>query len=362
MKSSTFTISLLSAVVIAGTAGCGAVNYCDISTLYPGMTAEQKANCDQCGSHLPCSDDGTGGEIPTDVTELGSYVIAYVGDVTSQLGSEAQAFTVHPASECEARVGPVPCARTWFDPHSNSLECTTCNLPETNLVRAPEPADAWAICGPGQVGDLWHAAKYSDANLQVSGWAGDLDCYQWPIEGQRFVCPDGQMALADGSGTMYPNTFTWTCRCPSGSDTACQPGAVCEAGYVLDGVIPKPTLCTWDDGQGTANGIAPEGPIVYGLTRWEDGITEVRDNVTIKAQMYMGLIQGLLNDDQRIDYSTGTLTHCGPDALCSHLGLREGDTIDFDIDVESLEDGDAISVIVTRADGSTRVLTVAIAD
>jgi hypothetical protein len=337
------------------------------SALYNGLTPEQQQSCDECSNYLGCDADETGGEADADdvglVTVFGPgdhkwRVIGFVGDVTADLGAEAGAFDVQAAADCEAITGPVPCGRHWATPDSGSLMCVSCDLLETDLVRAPEPPDGWGICAPGDVGSFWHAATWSDETLPVDGWAAALGCY--PSSGEKFVCPEGQIAMVDGSDTLYPNTFNWTCRCGEGSDASCQPGAVCEAGWQMDGGFPRPTLCTWDDGSGTANGFAPEGPEVYGLEQWSDGIRIDGQRVTMTTDMLIALPTGAINDDQRFGFA-GEFTHCGPDSLCAHLGLSVGDMVMADQDtIDALAGGRAVDVPVQSPTGEERVFSVSI--
>lgn len=220
---------------------------------------------------------------------------------------------------------------------------------------------AWTPTHQAPSNDGWHICWVEDfqqymlaMNLHVDGyvhdWVPQLDCGHYTDAG---ACPLGFIEnTPDGV----------TCRC-NGSDDACQPGTVCEAGWVLGGLegnsmIPIPTECTWDGAPITV------GPPVYGLAQWGDGIEVDGDDIVLQPSMLRTLLPAagepvaLLNDDQRVD-ARGVITHCGAGSLCEHVGLQVGERLVVpSFDLGALFAGEPLYIEVVRQRGRSRWLAI----
>jgi hypothetical protein len=347
-------------------AGCG-TNPCDISLLYENMTPEQRGNCNKCGDAYECPDEGETGDDGGDfVSCTPADAICLDGDVISQLGSDAYLYDARPKTECNGIVGPVPCNRSWFDPEINDLECVSCDIPgiADNVSLPPATPDTWPICWNGVF--KWDPAYWAGEEFFIApGWPAQLGCESEmigipQIPDPMFTCPDGMIGIHRESSPGVMDNL-WTCRCPDGSDDSCQPDAVCEAGWVFDGLYPSPTLCVWSD-----VGVPDVGPVVYGLAQWSDGIVVDGDNIVLSPSMLLSLWPqdgqpfALFNDDQRAD-ERGMITHCGAGSLCEHVGLHAGERIVFDgFDVDALLAGMATQLEVERPRNRSRWLTISV--
>jgi hypothetical protein len=215
----------------------------------------------------------------------------------------------------------------------------------------------WAPQGQSVSNDGWHLCWHDDMQRYVPAfvldvdepapdWVGSLGCGAAVDAG---TCPLG---FVEHIGD------TATCRCVSDAD--CQPGTVCEGNYSLVNGQIRPTECTWDG--------APDivGPEVYGLAKWEDGISISGDRVTVSAGMLLALTprdgQGvaLLNDDQSVD-ALGTISHCGRGSLCEYLGLRVGETpLVYQETLDKIAVGKPAAIEVVGVTGRSRWLTVSV--
>jgi hypothetical protein len=357
-------------LLVAAAAGCG-TNPCDVELLLVNMTPEQQANCAECSNANDCPDEtGETGEDPSDVvTCTAQDILCLDGDARAQLGANAYLYDVKSKAECNGIVGPVPCDRSWFDPEANTRECVSCDLPGLDVDLPNAGPDTWPICWNGVF--KWDPAFWvSDSFFIAPDWPAQLLCESdmlgipQVMPEPMFTCPNGMMGIAREQSPGVMDNI-WTCRCPDGDDAACQPNAVCEAGWVFDGLHPTPTLCVWGDGA-DANGAAPDGAAVYGLERWSDGIVCDGDVITIDPTLLVDLWphEGqpfpLFNDDQRID-ERGTITHCGAESLCEHLGLAVGERIVLDgLDVETLVNGGVVLLEVERPRVGSRWLTITV--
>lgn len=266
-------------------------------------------------------------------------------------------------SECGSLAGPFPCNRSWTDPWYGQDECYLCEamLSEVpGLQHPPYTGTTWPMCEIISALDTYHryipATRTLDDLLDspVPNWQAHISCGSNHLMVPAGTCEPVMLSpspkYAPDSAEM--GVAEWTCRCDSDAD--CQTGAVCEAGFVVaDGeLVPRPTLCTWDDGSGTPNGAAPDGPTVYGLESWGDGVTIDGYRVTFTADMARALRQGLLNDDLRLG-SDGELARVGPTSLAAHLGIVEGDRVEVSqrtLDAFLL--GETVDVPVTHIDGT----------
>jgi hypothetical protein len=134
---------------------------------------------------------------------------------------------------------------------------------------------------------------------------------------------------------------------------------VCELGWVFEGGLPRPTLCTWGEA-------VPAGPLVYGLTAWGEGLEVEGDRVELSPGMLLAMLPrdgqpfALLNDDQRLD-ERGTVTRCGVGSLCSNVGLRVGDRLVFEgSELDELLDTGSTRLEVVPPRGRSRWLSVSL--
>lgn len=359
--------------------GCG-TNPCDIGLLYENMTPEQQAACDQCGNANECPDEGeTGDESPGLLVTVAADDRRYAFDgvlsqqvkdvmatpgglVDIERGLDACFIDDSPAYRCNLGWDGQEAIWSMFGTENTCLACRG----EGGINYIPfDVSGAWPAC----MADVSHGAALTGAWVHE----GDPTCIP-NAPSPTTHCPAGHVQIwePDDPWTHYPGN-NWTCRCPEHTDAQCQAGAVCEAAWMgNDGLWgqAQPTLCTWDDGEGDANGAAPEGPVVYSLTRWEDGFAIDGDDITITHAMLVRLWPqedqpfALLNDDQRID-GDGTITHCGSESLCEHLGLHVGERIVLDhaeSDVLALLAGESIYIEIQRPRARSRWLTLTLAE
>jgi hypothetical protein len=261
--------------------------------------------------------------------------------------------------ECGLNWGGWP-AHDWMDNN-----CVTCDSAGGIDFIPFDGTGAWPACPSNASPALMGAWVYEG---QPTCTPNAVDPTLWD-----HVCPEGHVQIwePDDPWTHFPSN-NWTCRCPSGNDSECQPGAHCEAGwrpnpmFMMPGHL-SPTICTWDDGEGDENGAAPEGPIVYELVRWEEGIdVTTRRDGSIGVRVTPSFLLVLMgaapwNDDQRFDIATGELTYCGEDALCDWLGLAAGDRLRFPT-TSGLEllTGRELQLVVAHANRSTTTFVVSI--
>jgi hypothetical protein len=262
------------------------------------------------------------------------------------------------------------CGLNWngspaFDWMDN--RCVACDL--EGGVDQISGEDKWPMCQSASSPALMGAWR-NEGEDPFSKFDDDVTCNPNDVAPADWHCAEGhvQIWMADDPWSHFPGN-NWTCKCPSGNDSECQPGAVCEAGWRDGGgllSIPKPTICTWDLGEGDANGVAPEGPVVYGLDAWEEGIelTTRHANeigVRITPSFLLGLVPAAWNDDQRFDTTTGELTYCGDDALCDWLRLTDGDRLRFPKSTGlELLTGREMTLEVEHVDGATTKFAVSI--
>jgi hypothetical protein len=309
------------------------------------------ADCQECGQS-PCPPGETGGDEPTDWVTCPANDKRYCYNGTN-INSANTALAVPgglveiPASECTSsqldELGTLDywCAIGWDGkPVADWIEtdCIACEK-QGGINHVPidppggEPACRKSDSEPASGVGPWGVVFDNEPAIPMCSpsMAPPFDHYDWS-------CPKGlaQVWEADDPWTHAPSN-NWTCRCESDAD--CQPGAVCNAWWVkdIDSIFGHGhfTMCVWPDG-GDANGAAPEGPSVYGLSAWEDGITVTSTrqphvlSVRITPSFLLALSPGLWNDDQRVDEATGEITHCGDESLCDHMGLAAGDVMDAD--------------------------------
>jgi hypothetical protein len=354
------------------------------------------ADCQACGmSPCPNETGETGDEVEVTSLTCDSYAInedgtgpqfCFVGNYDIPITNPNFDPYIHKnKADCPQLSNEFPCDRTWHAitsnhaggqppppdqlPENGDSAGTMCVLCQTDNGDKPwDPghkvpaADnaGWRLCGPDWLPKP-HPALNDEMPAGSADWIDDLACDEYTDPG--FVCPLGFVALDqpdyEHNGKILFSTFTCTCH---GSDETCQPDAVCEAGWTIDGEDLYPSLCTWDDGSG-GNGIAPEGPKVYGLARWEDGIVRKADSITITGEMLLTLVPefgsvALLNDDQRVD-ALGTITHCGRASLCAYLGLSVGDTpLVEQRHINALTNTGRARIEIITATGRSRWLTV----
>lgn len=345
----TFTLTLTLAVGCDWSPGWG--DPC--STNHPSQADPAvKADCQAC-NQSPCPDETgeSGDDSPplellcaSEEPQQSDTSICYVLPLTATPSHTASDDVDVPASNCPFLSTPVPCERSWSDPWSGSQECSICNLTNFNSeyahvehpVNGPGP---WNLCpnpspsAPNKYVPAQLLSDSADPSQPIPDWLETAECYYGDIDDTwTHSCSPVHMQGSNLGSAFIESGGTWTCSCENDSD--CAPGSVCQAGWVFDGFanIPRPTLCVWDDGSGSANGIAPEGPEVYGLTQWSDGIDVNGDDIVISAGMLLAMAPregkpfALLNDDQRID-ERGTITHCGAGSLCEHVGLQVGERL-----------------------------------
>lgn len=360
----------LTALAAALLFGC-TVNPCE-SALFNGLSLEQQTNCTECNNYQSCDAGETGEDEEPDP----DYVTCPVDDMRYCWRGELLPSTVAtlnvpggvttlPSIGCGALTSPFlgsfACSRDWSGNPAVPLasECVVCEFQdgEFSVPFESPPFDMWPVCDAGN--------PYSPAGM--GAWDDEGNHYPsctpggtTPFAAHDWTCPEGIVQIFDSSDAWtHSPAHNWTCRC-DGNDNDCQPGAVCEAAWMPDALgSGKYTLCTWDDGSGTANGPAPEGPAVYGLAQWGDGIDVSRSStgnvvtIDITSSMLWAAVQGgLFNDDQRFDVGldTITITHCGAASLCGYLGLVDG--VEFDLEtaigfVDALLDGSPATLPVT---------------
>jgi hypothetical protein len=241
----------------------------------------------------------------------------------------------------------------WMD--NNCVACATAG----GVYSYPNSLESWPAC------------QSEGSPMLVGAWELPNDqptCTPNEVDPPDWHCAEGHVQIweADDPWTHFPSN-NWTCECPDGIDSQCQPGAVCEAGWTKGGsmMLSHPTICTWDLGDGDANGVAPEGPVVYGLNAWDEGIvlTTRRGDIGVRItpSFLLSLNPAAWNDDQRFDVTTGELTYCGENALCDWLGLTDGDRLRFPTTsgLELLTGGE-LALTVEHVDGSTTAFAVSI--
>lgn len=388
----------------------------------PLINDQVKQDCEACGQS-PCPDDG--GETSEDLPgsqELTCFVDGrpkattvgqdcFVGhwEAGDFYGVAQQELEYKTADDCLTESDPHPCRRSWLNPRAlpekGPSECIVCNAWDDS----PNPEAAEAVGAPDYdfAEDLDEMLIHNTAMTRVcatpsfNGSRVSRSAFYGPGDSPGLAFADYVTATwwknqSCTAGEPFPSTdLDWlspsnscehpvqilgdgyehdpqdnmTCRCLTGDDWQCPAGTVCEADWQVvegQGVFPHPTLCTWDDGSGTKNGPAPEGPIVYGLDVWEDGIAVEtrRDVVAVRVTpAFLGsLIPAAWNDDQRFNTDTAELTYCGPNALCDWLGLVEGDrlrTSRLDVGLDLLS-GHEVSLTVEHLDGATTTFAVSI--
>ena len=370
MKHITFTITVLLAAT-----GCDPLtpaDACAPGALFDSLTSDQKASCGECGDADGCDGDSGSGE--------GDETLSCIGDAddgTAELcvvggpleGNWISEWSTKKISDCHTPTSPIQCIRSWSDPNGEAdEECVMCEalvFANTPTVSHPTHTGDWPMCmTENGLLSVYHEYRPAydwggnDLTEPTSNWFDFTAC---SLDGDFYagLCEPVLMTTTSVSGVV--DSFIggqWTCRCQDDDD--CQFGAVCEAGWIIEGGIPQPTLCTWDDG--SPNGVAPEGPVVYGLDVWSDGILVDGDRVTMTPRFYRTLVPGALNDDQKFGL-LGDLTYVGPDSLAAHLGLQVGDMLDAgQRDLDALADGDTVEVDVISADGGVRTLSVTLAE
>ncbi len=352
------------------------------------------ADCQACGQS-PCPDEtGETGDEPV-ITELtcDSYAVdpdtglglqyCFVGHWDIPITNPNFAPYIHKTkADCPQLSAEFPCDRTWHAitanhaggeapppeqlPANGDSAGTMCVLCQAEGEAAPKSAapdnNGWRLCPGDNFLPQPHPAADDNLPNGTLGWLDNLTCSEYTDPG--YACPLGFVALDqfdyEHTGLVMFSTFTCACH---GSDDTCQPGAVCEAGWTIDGEDLYPSLCTWDDGSG-GNGFAPQGPVVYGLAQWSDGLTVDGDEIMLSPSMLLALLPhdgqpfALLNDDQRID-TRGTITHCGAGSLCEHLGLHVGERLVMDrFDVDELLGGGATYIEVVRPRTRSRWLAI----
>jgi hypothetical protein len=353
------------------------------------------ADCEACGQS-PCTDETgeTGDEVEVTQLTCETYALdgqgqgeqyCFVGnyDIPILNPDFAQWPYVHKnKSDCAQLSDEFPCNRTWHAISSNhaggqqqpsslpengdsaNTMCVLCqtkadtDLPYDPGDKVPAGDNAgWRLCSPNVQSGNWHPASVDILPAGASGWIDNLRCAEYTDPG--FACPLGFVAVDqpdDHSGRIFYSSFTCSCH---GSDDACQPGAVCEAGWTIDGEDLYPSLCTWDDGSGTMNGAASDGPVVYGLAQWSDGIVVNRSNVTLSPSLVLALVPGVFNDDM-LFAPNGEVLHCGQESLCTAAGLQVGDVITVgSSDIAALLLGRSISIPLQRA-GVVTTMTITI--
>lgn len=364
MKRTTLlTIALLSLMT-----GCGLVlpDPCaDGSPLFAKLTTAQQDACSECGA-VECSSGGTGGD-DNDAPDVYKHweddqFGVWANSVDAADYSSWTAYECVHASYMHPHVDSLLNSVEWEQDQTGDLFsqagqrldlfCDTSPHPDDN--RGHSLSSQWRMCAYGDEGPnryykpARHPRTVADVlDLEWSIWP-PAENHKWTEHGycesggvKSGVCALVAVGGDYATGALDPEAgVLWTCGCEVDDD--CQDGAVCEAGWTWEG----PTLCTWDDGSGTPNGAAPDGPEIYGLTRWAEGISVNGDTITLTPKMTLTLVQmlasgAILNDDIAFDLD-GTLVTCGPTSLCAHVGLSVGDRL-----VATQEDIDAFAAGMT---------------
>jgi hypothetical protein len=334
------------------------------------------ADCQQC-SMSPCPDEGgeTGEDSPGVQLSVAASDHRYAFDGVLSQNVKAVMDTAGGLLEIE---------RGYDGCNANDVRDYSCNLGwdghQAIVAMIGTQNDCLACEGEGGIDYIpfnttsaWPACPSGHGAALMGAWVHDGQPTCTPNAPSPVTsCPKGHIQVWEQADpwTHFPSN-NWTCKCPDGDDDQCQAGAVCEAGWTgggggLFGPQPKPTICTWDLGEGDANGVAPEGPSVYGLSAWEEGIV-VTDRprgevgVRITPSFLLSLVPAAWNDDQRFDVATGELTYCGPDALCDWLGLADGDRLRMPrTDGLELLTGHELALVVEHADSTTTTFAVSI--
>jgi len=344
-------------IIIVALTGCSffqGVDPCSQGSIQQN-DPEIAADCEACG-HYPCETMETGGDPEDD--DLRCRV---TGDLVDQFpfcvetdtiwGSLPEAYMVFTGADCVSTAQHVPHVEDWGDTPVNHSGQWNVWCPRTGSPFTYGASDApWKICKETVGGAHYPAVESATPG---SSWTSTASCGIGPLGGTGSLAGTCALSLVAIGGHavswMDPHDpQDWTCSCTQDSD--CQNGAVCQAGAYFDGdgMLPKYSLCVWDDGT-SGNGVAPQGPVVYGLERWEDGIiVDSRTNaleVTAPFVRAAILDAGLWDDDQRFS-EAGVVQYCGDDSLCDYLGLGVGDVV-------SVDPGDAIDFINEMADPLT---------
>jgi hypothetical protein len=341
------------------------------------------ADCQQCNMS-PCPDDGeTGEDPPSEQVTVAAADHRYAFDGVTVQSVKDQLAVPGGLVEID-RIHP-ECGADWVDSiYSSSYRHYDCGL-----NWGGHPAFDWmdnncVACGsaggidrtPQDNTGAWPTCPSNTSPALMGAWEHENDptCTPGEVDPSTYACAEGHVQIWDAADPWsHAPANNWTCRCPDGVDSQCQPGAVCEAGWrkpypapiLMPGLL-VPTICTWDLGDGDANGVAPEGPVVYGLDAWEDGIvltTRLRGTIGVRVTPSFMLVldPAAWNDDQRFDVTTGELTYCGEDALCDWLGLTDGDRLRIPrSDGSELLFGKELALVVEHVDGSTTTFAVSI--
>lgn len=361
---------------------------CTNSLLLPGLTSEQADACEECGAPS-CEGAGeTGDDGPVD---LFCSTVFNINTTPIENGEQLCIVGTEPWDEpangwqwgeqvssatCQTAAGPFPCNRSWVSPWDGDDECMMCNLPLTdhNVHQPAYTGTVWRMCSNGGNGwPYWPATTYDvlgDDDLQ--DYVITPDWYNHTYCGTDQYIGSCEPVLMSPHRSQDEDTLSlllgeWTCKCESDAD--CLIGSVCEAGWVIEGGIPHPTLCTWDEGLGGA----PAGPEVYGVQQWGEGITIDDDRVTMTPAFFVALVGhvesdqsdriigvGLLNDDQAFG-AGGMVEHCGPDSLCALIGLNVGDIVQAEPrHSDALAAGETVVIDVVSPDGAVRQLSVSV--
>lgn len=368
------TLTLLIALAGALLPGCsllGSFDACDqTSPLWNGLTAEQQTACTQCGA-VDCSAGDTGETYDDDVVchAYGMTFCAYEDVNNGAVLAEYPDAVTTSLDQCRTLAGTGTGGNTvrrvsdWGTPASSGEPVVYCDLdvPDSVLPYGPVSDDqtAWRLCKRGPTSDvygvtgLYYPRVSSPYGGYFGNWLTHATCSE-PTDTQVGSCAQGIIAIGKPGRPGRP--AEWTCACSTDSD--CQQGAVCEAGYHLPAgsVWPQPTICTWSEAKS-----ANAGPTAYGLTAWADGIAVSGTTITVTAAALMvGMRGGIFNDDQRIELD-GTISHCGVRSLCAYLGLDTGDQLIVK-DEEALLTSGRASFSVVHPDGGTEHWTLVIAD